>query len=114
MAITDTGKEHFPTHIPDGLVGGLDYCWDWIASKGRSGGILLGVNTASMDLLAIHEGDFNIKFHLQNKVANFKWSLVAVYGVAQDGRKASFLKKLVNSCRDNLYPLMIGGDFNII
>ena len=74
---------------------------------------MLGVNNASIGALAISVGDFHIKMHLQNKMDNFKWSLVVVYGAALDSFKASFLKELVNCCRDNPYPMVLGGDFNI-
>jgi hypothetical protein len=47
-----------------------------------------------------------------NRADNFTWSLVAVYGAAQDEYKAYFLCELVNLAKDNPYPILIGGDFN--
>ena len=40
--------------------------------------------------------------------------MVAVYGAAQEEFKSAFLKELVNTCRDNPHPMLIGGDFNIL
>lgn len=41
-------------------------------------------------------------------------SLVAVYGAVQDVYKADFLRDLVNLAKDNPYPIVIGGDFNLL
>jgi hypothetical protein len=59
-------------------------------------------------------GEFYIKFHIRDKADNFKWSLVAVYGAAQDSHKAAFLRELVNLVNANPYPIIIGGDFNLL
>jgi hypothetical protein len=44
--------------------------------------MLLGVDLRTFDIGAIDEGDFYIKFHLCNKVDDYKWALVVVYGLA--------------------------------
>ena len=62
-----------------------------------------------MDVLAISDEDFHIKFHIHNKADNFVWSLVAVYGAAQEDYKAAFLSELVNLAKDNPYLILIGG-----
>jgi hypothetical protein len=79
-----------------------------------SGGMLLGVDLQMFDIGAIDEGDYYIKFHLCNKVDEFKWALVVVYGPAQDEHKESFLAELVNMCSHESLPLIIGGDYNIL
>jgi hypothetical protein len=75
---------------------------------------LLGIDLDVYDIGAIDEGDFYVKFHLCNKNNSFKWALVEVYGPAQDNFKESFLSELVNMCRHEALPIMLGGDFNII
>jgi hypothetical protein len=67
-----------------------------------------------LHLSLIVEGEFYIKFHLCNKVDNFKWILMAVYGPAQDDFKSAFLAELVRACQQNPLPTLIGGDFNIL
>ena len=54
-----------------------------------------------MDVLASSDGEFHIKLHTRNKANNFTWTLVAVYGAAQDELKAVFLCELVNLAKDN-------------
>ena len=82
--------------------------------RDRSGGILIGVRASSFEVLDYSFGEFHIKLHLRNKSDNFIWSLVTVYGAAQDEFKADFLRELVNLAKDNPYPILIGGDFNIL
>jgi hypothetical protein len=54
------------------------------------------------------------KFHLATKSDNFEWSMVFVYGAAQDAQKGEFLAELVHMCENDPLPIMVGGDFNII
>ena len=114
VAISKAGKCDFRPHVLDHLSSGFDYTWHSLPARGRSGGILLGIQTTTMDLLAFSTSEFHIKFHLRNKADNFTWSLVAVYGAAQDEHKSVFLRELVNLAKDNPYPMLIGGDFNIL
>jgi hypothetical protein len=72
------------------------------------------LNSDTMDVLASSDGEYHIKLTIRNKADNFIWSLVAVYGVAQDAFKANFLRELVNLAKDNPYPIIIGGDFNLL
>jgi hypothetical protein len=67
-----------------------------------------------MDVLASYDGEYHIKLTIQNKAADFIWSLVATYGAAQDAFNADFLFELVNLAKDNPYPMNIGGDFNLL
>jgi hypothetical protein len=96
------------------LSGGVEFVWHYLPPKGRSGGILLGVRAKMFDVSLIHEGEFHIKFHICNKTDKFKWTLMAVYGPAQDEFKSAFLAELVRACQHNPLPSLIGGSFNIL
>jgi hypothetical protein len=76
--------------------------------------MLLGVNLDVCDVGSIEVGNFFIKFHLRNRSDDFQWCLVAVYGAAQPKFKEKFLMELVQACRKESRPILIGGDFNII
>jgi len=91
-----------------------DFIWHCLPPRGHSGGILLGVNSLILDLFLIVEGEFFIKFHLNNKQDDFKWILMVVYGPAQEDFKSVFLSELVRTCQQNTLPTLIGGDFNIM
>jgi hypothetical protein len=69
------------------LCGGRNFLWHCKEPRGRSGGILLGIDLDTFDIGAIDEGDFYVKFHLCNKGSNFKWALVATYNPAQSNLK---------------------------
>ena len=101
-------------HTLNHLSGGIEFIWKWIPPRGKSGGILIGVRASTFKVLDYSFGEFHIKLHLRNKSDNFIWSLVTVYGAAQDEFKVDFLRELVNLAKDNPYPILIGGDFNIL
>jgi hypothetical protein len=67
-----------------------------------------------MDVMARSSGDYHIKLYIRNRVDNFTWNLVAVYGATQEEYKTNFLRELDNLAKDNLYPILIGGDFNLL
>jgi hypothetical protein len=69
-------------------------------SKGRSGGILVGVNLEKITVQNIFQGNFFLKFKLKNNCDNFEWILIAVYGAAQEEENDNFTV-------ENL-PLMVG------
>jgi hypothetical protein len=48
----------------DRLSGDFDFTWHCRPLSGRSGGALLGAKNSSMDVLAISDGKFHIKFHI--------------------------------------------------
>jgi hypothetical protein len=114
LAISETGRRDFPSTLLDRLSGGVEFDWHSCPPRGRSGGMLLGIKTETMELLGHSDGEFHIKFQIRNKSDNFTWSLVAVYGAAQEEYKAAFLRELVNLAKDDPNPIIIGGDFNML
>jgi hypothetical protein len=96
------------------LSGGLDFSWYCLPPQRRSGGILVGINTSTLSINKISNGDFCVKFHVCSRNDGFDWVLVPVYGAAQDEKNPEFLSKLVCTCDNENLPLLIGGDFNIM
>jgi hypothetical protein len=47
-------------------------------------------------------------------VDGFEWSLIQVYGAAQDEHKPTFLAEFVRVCEAEPLPKLVGGDFNIM
>jgi hypothetical protein len=114
VAISETGKRDYSQSLLNRLSGGIDFEWFSRPPRGRFGGMLVGVRSDTMEVLASLDGDYHIKLTIRNKADNFIWSLVAVYGAAQDEFKADFLRELVNLAKDNPHPILIGGDFNLL
>ena len=109
VAVMETGKQDLSRSNINRLSGGADFIWHCLPPRGRSGGVLLGINSTALDLSLIVEGEFFIKFHLRNKNDDLKWILMAVYGPAQDDFKSAFLSELVRTCQQNPWPTLIGG-----
>jgi hypothetical protein len=82
--------------------------------QGRSGGILVGINTATLKVSRVDSGDFCVKLAVKSKIDGFEWLLVPVYGAAQDKFKHDFLAELVRMCDSETLPMLLAGDFNIL
>jgi exonuclease III len=91
-----------------------NYLWEWTPSKGRSRGILVGINLNRFDVGSFKKGDFILQINLWDKVQQIKWNLLVVYGAAQEEHKFEFLSELSRFCDSSFEPHLIGGDFNII
>jgi exonuclease III len=114
IALSETGRANFPQSTLNNICAGRDFIWHCMAPRGRSGGMLLGINLQTFDITEIEEGDFLIRFKLRHKEVDFKFNLISVYGPAQVDLKPNFLSELVRICSKEALPMIIGGDFNII
>lgn len=90
------------------------FTWNWIPSIGRSGGILCGIKTDRFNVLKAESGKYYIMAHLFDKKLKIDLNLATVYSPAQEDEKAQFLTELSHICAVNKYPLLVGGDFNIL
>ena len=106
FAVIKTGRDNFSTPFLNNLAGGLDYAWCCMPPQGRSGGILVSFNSQTIDIKNVHPGERCVKFHLLSKCDNFEWSLVVVYGAAQDAQKGESLSELVRICENETLPLL--------
>ena len=109
LAISETGRREFSQSLLNRLSGGIEFDWYSRPPHGRSGGILLGIRTDTMEVLDVTDGDFHIKMHIHNKSDNFIWSLVAVYGPTQEEAKSSFLCEMVSLQKITPTPLSLVG-----
>jgi hypothetical protein len=108
IVISEAGRDSFSTPFLTNLAAGMDYSWFCLPPRGRSDGILTGINNASLMVTKVITGDFCVKFHLKIKGDKYEWALVAVYGAAQERHKPSFLAELVRICENKPLPLMVG------
>ena len=108
IALLETGRKNFIDTELNNICGGKNFLWSWIDPKGRSGGILLGINPSVFYIGFISQGDYHIKIRMRNKVDGFQWNLIAVYGAAQAEYKKSFLTEIVQCCQNEPIPLLMG------
>jgi len=111
-------QETMKANIEDKILRVLDpegvYLWKWIPSRGKSGGILSGINTETCDVGSFVEGKYMLQLNIWDREKRMKWNFINVYGTAQDEHKYEFLSELANFCCQNKDPYLVGGDFNII
>ena len=114
FAISETGRSNFTAPFLRKLSGGFDYHWYCLPPQGRSGGMLVGINSTTLHVNNVSHGDRCVKFKLRSKNDGFEWALVPVYGAAQDEHKHEFLAELARTCNNETLPMLVDGDFNII
>lgn len=107
--LQETVKQDFSDNELQDLSGGLSFSWVWLEARGRSGGILVGVKG---DILGMENhvcGEFSITSTFRNRISNFRWKVVTVYGPAHHDLSADFLEELNNICSSCELPLILGG-----
>jgi hypothetical protein len=57
--------------------------------------MLMGINQQFFEVESIVDEDYHIKFVVKNKVDDFRWALLSVYGATQQEHKEHFLSELV-------------------
>jgi exonuclease III len=114
VAILETGRSNFSASFLRNLSARKDFIWFCLPSRGRSGGILVGINAETLMVKDVDYGDFLVRLNLKSKKDGFLWSFVTVYGAAQEEHKPDFLAELVRLCDTPGIPMIIGGDFNIL
>jgi hypothetical protein len=57
---------------------------------------------------------FIFKFHICNKVDNFTWTLVVVYGAAHVKHKTDFLRELASLAKVRVGLIIIGLSYSIL
>lgn len=58
--------------------------------------------------------DYSIVISLRNRLDDFRWTLITVYGPAHHDMTTDFLRELSEICNNETLPIMIFGDFNLI
>jgi exonuclease III len=114
IALLETGRSNFEVHFLRELAAGKDFAWFCLPPHGRSGGILVGINTTTLLVNRVDSGDYCVKLAITSKIDGFQWLLVPVYGAAQDKHKYEFLAELVRTCESETIPMLLAGDFNIL
>jgi hypothetical protein len=99
VAISETGRQSLLNHLSSDL----DFEWFSCPPGGISDGILLGIQANTMEILHSSDGEYHIELDICNKSHNFTWSLVVIYGIAQDEFKDVFLRELVNLAKGFLF-----------
>jgi hypothetical protein len=90
------------------------FAWHHSLVMGHSGGMLLGVNEDSFDVLGWGSGAFFLRVDVRQLDTSKEWSLFVVYGPADHRKSGYFLAELSHAVGACPLPLVVGGDFNLI
>jgi len=94
IALSETGRATFPQSTLNNICAGRDFLWHCKAPRGRSGGMILGINLLTFDIGQIDEGDFFIKFKLRHKEDDFKFFSFVDLWPSTVGAQISFLVRV--------------------
>lgn len=114
LGLQETMRDQFSRNDLQGICARRYFHWHHVPARGKSGGLLLGVNYTTLDVISQEDGEYYIKMTVQEVKNRFIWDLIVVYGDAQPSGKAKFLAELSRIFQDSVNPILIGGDFNII
>lgn len=85
------------------------FFWTWLSSKGKSGGIMMGVRSVSFDVQNSKLGKYVAQMCLWDKQLKIRWNLLFVYGAAHDEDKEEFLVELADFLTVQDAPYIVGG-----
>jgi exonuclease III len=114
LGLQETIKQDFSTAELRSLECGQPFVWNWVPAEGHSGGLLLGFREESFEVGEWFKGTFLISAVLFQRSNRSKWCFVLVYGPADHGRSEAFLNELMHLVAASPFPVVVGGDFNLI
>jgi hypothetical protein len=74
----------------------------------------MGVDKNLATVIGEEMGNFYQSFNRTMKSDGFQWTLFNIYDPAHDDRKLEFLEELLSKIHSVDYPMLLGGDFNMI
>jgi hypothetical protein len=103
IGIQETKKKSYSDNFFRKLDNAKEFSWHWTPSSGKSRGMLSGIKNDRFDVESFDIGDYMIIANVFDKNLKKHWSLANI-----------FLSELSNFCFKPKYPILMGGDFNIL
>ena len=114
VGVQETIKHDFTEGELSLLSNGRPFQWKWLPARWHSRGISVGVKTDLMEVEDWFLGEHLIGVSIRQRLNNFRWQLVVVYGPAQHEYFADFLSEQGDFLTSTPLPCLVGGDFNLI
>lgn len=114
LGIQETIKQDFSDAELKDITSGIPFCWNWVPSKGHSGGILMGVKDDCLEIEKWNKGEFFLEAEIRNRLNNLRWRVMVVYGPANHSLSDSFIGDSQDGVHNSCLPLVMGGDFNLV
>jgi hypothetical protein len=72
IALLETRRSNFAVPFLHDLASGKDFAW-FLSPHGRSGGILVSINTSTLLVKNVDNGEFCVKLSIKSKLDGFEW-----------------------------------------
>lgn len=113
VAVQETIRQDFSDKELKEMGGCNSFIWHWIPARGHSRG-LLGAKTDYVELEDVHKADFFIGALIRNRLTNFRFWVLNIYGPAQHEISGDFIQEISGFCSNEGLPIVMGGDFNLV
>jgi exonuclease III len=114
LGLQETVKQDFLTAELQSLERGDHFNWNWVPANGQSGGMLLGFRDECFEVGTWRKWSYFISAHIYHRCKRLIWTFILVYGPTDHSKTREFLYELVSEVEACHYPLVVGGDFNLI
>lgn len=109
VGIQETIKQEFSDRDLKDMSGSVDFVWKWIPANGHSGGLLVGVKLESFEIEQVELAGHFLGYLIWNRLTNFRFWVINVYGPAQHEFSEDFILELSNFCSNEVLPMVLGG-----
>jgi hypothetical protein len=96
------------------MSGLMDFIWKWCPAKGHSEGLLLGVKMETFEIEKVESANFFLGCLVRNRLTNYRFWFLDIYGLAHHDLSEDFIQELSSFYDNELLPILMGGDFNLI
>jgi hypothetical protein len=94
VTVQETKKEQFHPSFLKNLTTPSIFQWEFMPTKGTARGILVGVREEVLMMSNVQLGNFSISCMILDKMKNFSWKLIVVYGSPYDEGEIEFIDEL--------------------
>jgi exonuclease III len=114
VCLQETKMESISTRVVRSIWGSPFVGWEFQASKGASGGMLLMWDKRVVEQLEVAKGEFTLSCKFKCVEDELEWMYSMVYGPNRDSDRRLLWEELAEIGSWWSLPWCIGGDFNVV
>lgn len=108
VAIQETIKQDCNDKVLKDMAGNKNLLWLWTPARGHFGGMALGINSDLLEIEQSRSLHYSVWALVRNRLSNFRFWVVCVYGPAQHELSADFILELSDMCSTVELPVVMG------
>jgi exonuclease III len=108
VAIQETIKQDFTDGELKEMARNKAMVWHWTPAIGHSGGLAVGVNSDIFEIEDTKLLQYSLWILIRNRMSNFRFWVVDIYGPAQHKHSKNFILELSNCCVVETLPVVLG------